>query len=367
MRTRPVAAAAFLLAVALVSGCAPDGAPSPPSPTAQMTPAWSADEVRDIVQRALDGTGIPGAAVRVEDGSGAGVTVVTGDAAPGRPVAEDTRFSYRSVTKAIVGTVALQLADEGVLRLDAPVADYVDGVPGGEEIVVEDLATMRSGLADYATQQDVAERFLSDPAYDPSAAELLEIAFAHPPLFAPGTSYHYSNTNTVLLGEIIERASGVPWPQAVEEHVARPLGLGSLAYPEGSTSPDMALGHLVRSDGSAEALPDTGAGWFGAAGGLVGSADDLARWARALGTGELVSADTHERRLETLAAGQGYGFAIAELEGWIGHLGSAVGYESLALYEPEGGRVVAVLLNGTGPQPNLPAAVFHDLLAAWPA
>src|SRR5690606_10227835 len=141
---------------------------------------------------------------------------------------EATRFAYRRITKTFIGTVMLQLADEGLVEIDEPVSSYLTDIPGGDDITVEHLAAMCSGLENYLALEECDELFSADPARAPEISELLEIAYAASPVFAPGEAYQYSTTNTLLLAEVIEHVTGEPWERAVAERVTEPLGLRSV-------------------------------------------------------------------------------------------------------------------------------------------
>ncbi|WP_449282257.1 serine hydrolase domain-containing protein [Leucobacter sp.] len=366
------AAVLALVAAALAAGCAGPSMSETVPAGAQLP---GASELRGAVEESLDGTGVPGGAVIVTSDDGARTLVAFGDASAGRPVEEPTRFAYRSITKSLVGTVILQLVEEGRVDLDAPVADYVDGVPGGEAITVRQLGTMRSGLANYSAQPGLGELRSADPAREPAVSELLALAYPASPEFEPDAAYEYSNTNTLLLGEIIERVTGDPWQLAVDQRIARPLQLDTLAYGFGDPELD-AAGHQLSRGEVIEELPVVAAGWFGAAGGLTGDVADLAAWGRALGDGSLLDDATQRERIDRLGPitdddasprYDRYGFALGELHGWIGHTGNGLGFQSLVMYDPESARVAGILINGTGEDPDLPAAVFDALLEVLPA
>ena len=97
------------------------------------------------------------------------------------------------------------LTQEGRLGLDDPVSKYVPGVPNGDNITIAELLRMRSGLYNYTNAPELAASLDHDPAKAWTPAEVLAIAFNHPPLFPPGQAYDYCNTNYALLGLIAER------------------------------------------------------------------------------------------------------------------------------------------------------------------
>lgn len=359
--------APLLMLVLLLAACsgAPAGSQAAsPRPGSGSLP--TAEQLRSTVESALAGSGVPGGAVVVTDDDGGSTTAVFGEAAPGAPIATGTRFAYRSITKSFVGTVILQLADEKRLALDDPVSEYLSGVPNGDRITLADLGDMRSGLANYSAQPELGAMLGTDPAREPKTSELLDLAYAVRPR-PPGTKYEYSNTNTLLLGEVIRRVTGDDWTTAVEQRIIRPLRLSSV---RDGFAPDAenAAGFQLAGGKVGEQLPVVAPGWFGAAGGLTGTAGDLATWGRALGSGSLISADAQRWRLEQFGSTaddpasplyDAYGFAMGRLSGWRGHTGTGLGFQCLVMYDPDSGRVVSILLNGTGENPDLPVTVFQ--------
>lgn len=353
----------------LLSGCAASAETSNASDeTTRSIP--STDQLSDGLASALDGTGVPGAALLVTGEDGSESLALYGETSPGAPTAEDSRFSYRSITKSLVGTVILQLADEGQLTLDSPVADFLSDVPHGDTITIAELGAMRSGLPNYSAMAGLGELLSADPDRAVPVSELLTLAFSEPMEFEPGTAYEYSNTNTLLLGEVIEKVTGTPWPVAVDERILQPLGLSSVEY--GFVTPTLdAIGFQIAGPGMTEELPTVAPEWFGASGGLTGDIYDLAAWGKELGTGTTLTPETQRLRVETLNSTQDdpkspyydrYGFAMGEIDGWIGHTGNGLGFQSLVMHHPGEGKTVAILVNGTGEDPDLPAGLFKKLL-----
>ncbi len=138
--------------------------------------------------------------------------------------------------KAGASTVILQLVDEGELGLDDPVSQYQPEVPNGENITIRQLLNMSSGLFSYTEDEAFNETLdaQSDKAWEPR--ELVEIGFEHQPYFSSGEGFHYSNTNTVLLGMIIEQLTGQPLEQEFQERIFAPLGMSDTLLPERSSA-----------------------------------------------------------------------------------------------------------------------------------
>lgn len=330
----------------------------------------TAQEILAAIEGSLSTAGVPGALVLVTDGQGAETLTLYGDSKSGRPVSAEDRFAFRSITKSLVGTVVLQLADEGELDIQAPVSDYLANVPNADLITIEQLATMRSGLANYSAIPSMGELLIADPEREPDIEALLIPAFAASPVFKPGSAYEYSNTNTLLLGQVITAVTDDDWMTAVEQRLLAPLEMTHTEY--GFTgAPNDATGYQLENGQAVEELPTVAPGFFGAAGALTGTVHDLAIWGEALGSGALLEPETQRYRIESLGSVSddpasphydSYGFAVGELFGWVGHTGNGLGFQALTMHDPSTHRTVAIMLNGTGENPDLPADVFGEVL-----
>ncbi|MFC5518839.1 serine hydrolase, partial [Kaistia terrae] len=338
--------------------------------------ATTASELQAAIDQALIDKRIPGASVSIRQGdvrwtSNSGLANVDNGTAP----TADTYFGFRSITKSFVTTVILQLAEEGRIGLDDPVGKYVDGVPNGDLITIRQLAQMRSGLFNYTASPAFGEQFGEDPGKAWTAAELLAFAFAEPVQFAPGASYEYSNSNTVLLGEVIAAATGNDWSEEVRRRLTDPLGLSSVIDQGAGTMPaPNAVGYIDLDDGNGPvSLAEFNASGTGASGALVGVIADAERWGKAVGSGELLSKRDFVERLKSFGSiapdplspeYDSYGFGMGEISGFIGHTGNGLGFEALVMYDRANDRTITILINASNPDdPDAPAHLFKELLA----
>lgn len=369
-----------LVAAIVLAGCTTGTGPVPtPSSTGDAANTALAADIADVLQATIDETGVPGIAVSYIGPDGT-VTVQSGVATLGDDASDDfsgDTFAYRSITKSFIVTMILQLADAGALTLDDPIEQYVPGIPRGTEITLRQLAGMRSGLPNYSASEAFQTAFAAGPTREWTDAELLATVTSLPLDFEPGSRFEYSNTNTVLLGLVVEALDGRPWADSVRERITSPLELTSVAYPVGPAMADpAATGYqLGEPDGEsapdAEALPAIPFSGFSAAGGLAGTVDDLARWAEALGGGVLLNGPTQAERIATPSDltqdvnapfYDAYGLGMGEIEGWWGHTGNGLGFQALAMHDIDTGRSIAIVLNATSIDPDLPAHIFQKLL-----
>ena len=274
---------------------------------AQTPVPWSdparATQLQQLVEQTLAAKRIPGASVAIRQGdqrwtSNSGLANVAEGAAP----TADTYFGYRSITKSFVSTVIMQLAREGRIGLDDAVGKYVAGVPGGETMTIRQLAEMRSGLLNYTASPGFLRTFGDNPGRVWTARELLAFAFAAPLQFTPGSSYEYSNSNTLLLGEIITATTGRRWSDEVRRRLSLPLGMASVINQGAGALPSpSAVGYVDDGSGPISLADFNGTG-FGAAGALVGVIGDLERWGKALGSGALANKADFVNRLKSFGS-----------------------------------------------------------------
>jgi D-alanyl-D-alanine carboxypeptidase len=353
-----VRSVSLVMAVALLGAVPPSGSTS--SPNAKL-------------QEALDqlvAAGAPGAIAFAREGNRTiRVTSGYGNLKTRTPIRATDRFRVGSVTKTFVATVVLQLAAEGKLRLHDTVEQWLPGlVPNGENITIRLLLNMRAGLFDYLNDGDqtVLKPYLSGnftKVWKPR--ELVRVAVSHKPPFAPGTRWHYCNTCYVLLGLIVEKASGNSLGTELRRRIFTPLRLGATTF---DTKPRIAGRHTHGYERLGKPpLVDVSVfspsfGW--AAGAVVSTADEVARFYRALLGGRLLRPDLlrEMRKAVPLAPkiASGYGLGILHLgkgEGralglasvpcastW-GHDGGAPGYRTWALNSKDGRRQIVVFTN----------------------
>lgn len=237
-RTTARTAVGVLLAGAVLAGAT---TPALAEPAAK----GGHEGVRKVLDRAVAEGGLPGAVAEVRDGHRRwyGSTGVA-DTTTGQARRPQDRFRIGSTTKTFVATVVLQLAAEGRLSLDDSVDHWLPGVVDGpgyqpDRITVRQLLNHTSGVYNYVMDDDVLKTALG-PAFlqhrfdTYTPAQLVGIAMRHRPDFAPGTGWVYSDTNYVLAGLIVERATGTTLAEQIEQRISIPLGLRDTYTPDPS-------------------------------------------------------------------------------------------------------------------------------------
>lgn len=294
------------------------------------------------------------------------------DTATGAPMELDDHTRIGSVTKTFTGTAILQLVDQGRVRLSDPISRYVDGVPSGDVITVDLLGRMRSGLPDFSETPAFLDRVYAELPTGPDAwsttpRQLVDAAFAQPMEFAPGAEYKYSNTNTVLLGMVVEMVTGLSLAEYFDQNIFGPLGLGSTSYPPNGLLPEpFAHGYTKAPDGEILDATLWNPSWADAAGRIVSNVADMNTWAAALGRGTLLRPETQARRISggtEAAPGVAYDFAMFTTHGWLGHNGDIPGYATVVVYLPERDATLVVFVNSDVPELHSAGQIAYDVTA----
>lgn len=294
----------------------------------------------------------PGAAVIVvKDGK----TVLrkaygVADMAAMQPLRADASMRLGSITKQFTAVAILMLAEEGKLALTDDIRRFFPDYPThGKTITVEHLLTHTSGIVSYTNRPD----YPLTMSRDVTVTGMID-SFKNDPLeFEPGTAYRYNNSGYFLLGAIIEKVSGQPYGSFLAQRIFVPLGMENTAYEgfERGKAP-RAAGHTSGGQGFGPSDPLSMSQPY-AAGALVSTVDDLARWDAAIAQGKLLKPASWRRAFTpyTLANGKstgyGYGWAMRELQGAraVFHDGGINGFLTYAVRLPEQGVFVAVLSN----------------------
>ncbi len=309
------------------------------------------------------------------------------DVAARRPMTTRDLFDVGSITKTFLAAEVLRLAEEGVLRLDDPLARWLPTYPGATGISLRQLLSHTSGLSDYFWNERLLQALGRAPRQAWRPDQLLR--YVARPIFAPGRGWRYSNTNYLLLGMVLEAATGRSLAAELRARFWGPLGLAHTTLQGDGPAPSPAsLGPLTLPYERRGAAPGTlvsladGSGYLpftslatalGAAGGLASRADDLARWGAALYGGHVLQAASL-RAMEDVTISRRfkpqfvYGLGAQQLTvaGYLsyGHSGLCSGYRAALRYLPDFGASIAVLTNINGPDPDRVVARLVAVMAA---
>ncbi len=350
MRNAQATITALWLAIALVA------VPTAVSASAAPEPAAGREAKLQDALDALVGAGVPGAVALVRVGDRT-IRLASGygNLEPSTPMRATDRFRIGSATKPFVAAVALQLVDEGTLSLADTVEHWLPGVvPNGERITVRQLLNHTSGLFEYLEDRRVLGGWPNRiPTRVWTPRELVAIAVSHPPLFAPGARWSYSNTNYFLLGLIIQATTKRPLGTELGRRIFAPLRLHKTSF-DTTTRIAGRYAHGYERVGGRR-LRDIGEispSLYWAAGAIVSTADDLARFFDELLSGRLLRPKLLEAMRTTVPVSpfQQYGLGVYRSRipcrgPFWGHGGGMPGYSTEALRRQDGRRQFVLFFN----------------------
>jgi D-alanyl-D-alanine carboxypeptidase len=343
-----------------------------------MTSHVNAREIADhtAVQQILEQTvisgNVPGFTVEIYDENGTWFHAAgLADVEARRQHLPKNEFRIGSTTKTFTATVVLQLVGENVLSLEDTVEKWLPGLLqgnnyDGNSITIKQLLQQTSGIFNYVLDPEAMAQFLGptflEHRYDVYKPEdLIKLALAHPPDFAPGTDWAYSNTNYILLGMIVERATGKPFAEEIETRIVQPLGLTGTYLPHAPTlrgSHGKFYSKLYSPDSDAQIHDVTelspSVGWT--AGGMVSTVGDLNHFFAALVSGQLLQPKEQQAMFSGVMTknwipNTTYGLGISSVKLscdvtlW-GHGGAINGSWSYSYGTRDGKRMVTQHVNG---------------------
>ncbi len=335
-------------------------------------------DLTQTFQSALDNArhqyGFPGAtaAYVLPDGTVGVAATGFADIETETPMTVRSRMLAASIGKTFVGATAILLAQENVLNLDAPISQWLSErswfsrLPNHNEITLRHLLTHRSGLPDHVHLESFAKA-VSRRWWEPNnpfpPESLIEFVLDLPPLFKAGQGWAYTDTGYILLGLVIEAATGRRYYDEIQDLFLTPLGLTLTSPSNRRCLPGLAAGYMttdnpfgfprktIASDGEMAWHP--GFEWTG--GGVVSNSLDLARWGAALFGGNAMSSPYLDELLNAVSIspdtnniqyGSGVGIYRTSPFGPVyGHGGWIPGYSSSLRYYPDYEVAIAFQIN----------------------
>jgi len=267
-----------------------------------------------------------------------GVQVAT----TGTATKNDTPFAIASIGKTMTAVAVLRIVGQGAIDLDGPVTrwvdgDIADGLGGLSGVTVRHLLNMTSGLPDYLSDAYI-EAALGNPDRFQNPLTALSYAYDEPPVFGVGEGFDYSNTNYVLLGLILEQATGKSYAETLKSEVFAPANMtNSFVFGSTRLPANFPSGH---EDGAhyRDYYEHQGFG----DGGVIATAPDLAKFYEALFiTGDLLP-DALLDELLVDPIGEGYGMGIEVEDGLVGHSGGDLGFSSDVRMDTDDGRIAII-------------------------
>jgi D-alanyl-D-alanine carboxypeptidase len=345
----------------------PEPTSPPPTPSAPgtgdtLTPREIGANIRQVFGRLPPDS--PGLVVLIDTGQGRYLDAFgAANIVEQTPLQVDDRFEIGSITKSFIAVLLLQLQTEGTLSLDDPLSAWLPEMaalfPHGKEITLRQLAQHRAGLPDYEHDLITGPFLAGDRAaivkpYTPGEI-VAWVAENKATLFAPdeGGQWSYSNTGYLLLGMVLEAATGQPVGDLLQERIFDPLELESAQYLKDIPTEGRIVHGYANIDGEYVDASQWNPSAGGAAGAIAMNARDLAIYAHALASGQLFDAPSDLDAMLAFvqapamdeAGLEGYGLGLIDYGNYWGHSGGTPGFGALMLIEPENELVIIALSN----------------------
>ncbi|MEV0716877.1 serine hydrolase domain-containing protein [Asanoa sp. NPDC050611] len=350
LRRWPSTVVVAVLALGLVS--ASDGGPATQSvdPDSQM--------IADIVARKMKERDLTSAVYGVWRGDDLIAAGAAGDSPIGLPASPEMLVRIGQPMEPMLSTVLLQLDGEGVLSQDEPIAKWLPDFPRAAQITPRMLASSTSGVSDYVTNPNFLKEFYANPFTGFTAEQLLALANQRPPLFAPGTSFAYAHSDLVLLGEVLQRATGEPLADLLQERILDPLAMRDSKVVLTSQISEPYLHAYTNERGVFEDSTFWNPTAFRHSGNMTTTVADVATWIRALADGRLLTEEQHEAMMAPSTAGLAgltdtkfFAYGVAHDGDWFFMNPAYAGYDGVAYYDTRT-RTLVIAYVTLGPTSN---------------
>lgn len=356
MYTRIISYPIFIFIVIFcISACTED---SPVSPTNSEI---IENQITALFDSVLENTHVPGIVAGIWAPNEGIELIYTGgvsDLATKTELEPSMVFRIGSNTKTMTITILLKLVEDGIISLDDKLSMYVPDYPRADEVTIEMLSNMRSGIFNYTESGDFWGIISQNPAKIWSFDDLISFSLTQEYYFEPGSSFYYSNTNTILIAKIIEQLTNKSLEAHITEKLISPLNLISTKYiPHGTQLPGIHskgyyAGEYDPTFPECSELVDVSFG--GPAGSAVSTIFELKKYVIALTEGAFLSEQMQSKRLNSMMnigspIGIEYGIGLFEYKSFFGHDGGIPGYTSLMVHSPTKNCTIIIWYNSQLP------------------
>ena len=307
---------AFILSAMIVcaaSGCAPEAT------AATADPAVSKDMAQTIEQNEFEGV-----VYAVENGKPV-ASYAKGTLESGKEITLDSPMPLGSVSKQFCAAAIMLLRDQGKLSVSDTLDKYYSDYAEGKKLSLHNLLSMR------ATEEE-------------NVASIKKWLFSQPLMFEPDSEFVYTNTNFLLLADIVEQVSGKKYVDFLRENFFEPLGMTHTGFIiELGSSPSWAQGNIYKQ-------VDTQPGLTKGAGDLISNAADVTAWINALSSGKVISAEAYKAMTTDYSPEEHYGYGLyLQLDGGVGHYGAIQIYSAFDYVNTDKKQTLVVLSNSVYP------------------
>ncbi len=331
----------------------------------------TARQAADIITSAF-ADGKPGAVLAGVWQNGDPLVVgALGETMTGVPATVDMHFVTGNSATPMIMTVLLQLVDEGTLSLDDTLSKWYPDLPKADVITLAMLARSMTGYSHFPADDEFQKKLYADPFQYWAPDELIAIGTAGGTKFEPGTDWLFSDTNPMILSQVIEKTTGRPLSELIQERILTPLQMSNTTQPYNANLPEPVLHGFSNERGVWEDTTYWNPTWIWYNGGMHSTVADLRLFIDAVGSGELVSEQSYEEEFAPTTAGLGgatadryYAMGIGVTNGWLVANPGMPGYKAIVTTLPDKDITIVIYNTETqGNEPEVPAAteMFQSL------
>lgn len=344
-RLRRRASTAFVMALALgLSSCESTvgvtGSVVPQELFASQAVSPEARKVADIVQQKMKEQDLTSAVYGVWRGGEVIAVGAFGGSPIGVPASPDMQVRIGQPMEPMLSTALLQLDGEGILKQDEPIAKWLPDFPRADQITPRMLADSTSGISDYVTNPNFEKQFYANPIKGFTSEELLALANERPPLFEPGKSFAYAHSDLVVLGEVLQKATGKPLGELLQTRILDPLRMRASKVMLTPQLSEPFLHGYTNERGVFEDSSFWNPTAFLHSGNMNTTVADVATWVRALADGQVLSDGQHQAMMAPSTAGLGsltkdkfFAYGVAHAGDWIFMNPAYGGYHGVVYYD----------------------------------
>lgn len=296
------------------------------------------------------------------------LVMALGDSMTTVPATPDMHYRIGGITETFQSTLLMMLVEQGRIGLDDTIDRWFPRLPGADQVTVRMLASNTAGYFDYVRDEKFEDAVLADPFRSWTDDELIAVSVRDGKMaYPPGTSQAYSHTELVILGQVIERATGRSMKELYQENILGPMGLKDTEFPLTQEIQAPVLHSYSNDRKLFEDATYWNPTWASATGALTSNLHDLGRWGPIFGKGKLVSPASFATMTAPTSVGKGrnrpelyfaYGFVVTN--GWYCQNPNMNGYSGGFAYNPKWDLTIVVAATKNA-DPKIDPAAIHIL------
>ena len=278
------------------------------------------------------------------------LTTALGNSMTTMPATTDMHYRIGGIAETFMSTLLLMLVEQGRISLDDKISRWFPHLLAADQVTVRMLVANTAGYIDYVTVDDFLKLQLAEPFRTFTDDELIDYSVRGGRMnFPPGTSQQYSHTDNVILGQVIQRATGQSMKELYDTNIFKPMGMSDTQFPVDQEIQSPVLHAFTMDRGFYEDCTYWNPSWGSTPGLPTSNIHDLGKWGQILGTGRLISPVHFQEQIAPTSVGKGkntpdlyfaYGFGVAN--GWIVQNPSINGYSGAFGYNLASGVTIVV-------------------------